>query len=426
MRTRRMLATATTAAMLAAMVSTSAVATEDAGPGAFSDGAVGVSPQRTPEFDESISGRIAQGVASEILSAATDLDREFDGVSVQWDEERELLVVWVDPDADIGAVRRAVEDLRLEHVQVESAPYSAADLQGVADRLVTAGTLAGAEVQWAGPAPDRSGVDVGVDRAVPQTRAPAEIDGIPVSPVVDGEISAASRDLDSAPFNAGAVIFRVTSGTWGKRCTTAFAIRALRGGTYEDQLLTAEHCGREGSSTTWRTGLYTNTPIVGDQTYGGTDTDIMKLRGQSYGPYMYYGPKGANTAVAVKGHAAPFAGMYIHHSGASSGVAYNSVVTHTGLSVNYGDGLIYHGITRAVHPDGLMVAGNGDSGGPVFALDQNGYVHAVGIISGISDGRSSCRGEPADGDRKCSDITLTAELRSYFAANPGDYVLSAF
>jgi hypothetical protein len=283
--------------------------------------------------ERSIDDDAAWRIPGEILAAATELDRSHEGVSLQWDGESQQLTAWVDQDADIDAVRTAALELSAQ-VQIENAPYTTADLRAVTDRVLAEGTFAGADVQWAGPAPDRSGVDIGVDRAIPQSRMPATVDGIPVATVVDGSAAPASRDLDSAPFSAGAVISRALGNGWAQRCTSAFSIGSLRNGTYENQLLTAEHCGREGGTTTWRTGMYTNSPVVGEQIYGGTDTDIMKLRGQSYGPYMYYGPMGSSTAVAVKGHAAPFAGMYIHHSGASSGVAYNSVVTHTGLSVN--------------------------------------------------------------------------------------------
>lgn len=261
--------------------------------------------------------------------------------------------------------------------------------------------------------------------AARQGAGDARFDGIPVSVLVDGEVERASRDYDTAPFKAGADISRAsTTADMIHVCTSAFAVLAYRNGAFEEQLLTADHCGVAPGSSTWRTGYYSASPVVGTQINANTATDIMKLRGQSYGPYMYYGPNNANTAVAVKGYATPIVNAYVHYSGARSGTGYNSVVTHTNLTVSYPGAGTYSGISRTVHPTGLKVIGNGDSGGPVFALNSAGEVFAVGVISGMQSATDECRGDPADATRKCSDIALYAQLNDYFATNPLDVVLT--
>jgi len=63
---------------------------------------------------------------------------------------------------------------------------------------------------------------------------------------------------------------------------------------------------------------------------------------------------------------------------------------------------------------GISANGNGDSGGPVFAISDSYQVLASGVISGIMlpsgvDG-TRCEGLPYDGNRRCSPRAIFAPI----------------
>lgn len=197
-------------------------------------------PRVTAELDGQVP---ASNVPDDIGALATEIDRNFEVLSLEWDDTSSTLTVWIDPGAGRTAIEDEIRAAGVNGIRVANAQFSEATLQAAAERIVTAGTYAGAEVQWAGPAPDGSGLDIGVSEAPRSARlgtSAPELEGIPVSILVDGEVEPTSRDLDSAPFKAGADISRAgtTPGTI-QVCTSAFSITAYHNGSFEDQMLTA-------------------------------------------------------------------------------------------------------------------------------------------------------------------------------------------
>ena len=143
------------------------------------------------------------------------------------------------------------------------------------------------------------------------------------------------------------------------------------------------------------------------------------LTGNGSSSYVYVGESinpdtgslGSHTGVKVTGAANSYHGNYVCTSGALSGTVCDIKVTQTNVTVVYdppvaGVGRVV-GMVGAEHPD-RAVAGTGDSGGPVFAINVllDG-VTARGVISSIAFGSNgeyvkSCSGWTQQGQRPCS------------------------
>jgi len=153
--------------------------------------------------------------------------------------------------------------------------------------------------------------------------------------------------------------------------------------------------------------------------------DIATISGGDYGGRVYTGSNSSTTTIPVAGYTAPVVNQILCYSGAPSGTVCNNRVTHTGLTINYGPGHVYDGITRTVQQNGQPAVGSGDSGGPVYAATSDGRATAVGIISGISNGTTTCTGDPGVNGRLCSATALFTPVSEYFKANPNDRILTA-
>ena len=353
----------------------------------------------TPTHDQTIapSGAPYGNIPSDVYDLATHLNLKFHDASLTWDDAADSLTVWYSPGAEDSAIRATVAASGVNGVVVAQSTYARKDLSALADNLVQSGAISGQTVAWAGPLPDGSGLDVGVDVGV-SARATQEtsLDGVPVHVVASGEAVAASRDYDMTPFIAGADMLRDAGNGYVTECTTAFAFNHFDLTTHlnVEQLFTAEHCTANGA--VWRTGSYLRNPTIGTAvgaTTGGADISVIS--GQDYDPYMYYGANTSNSAVAIFGYVTPIVGGLVCYSGAPSGTVCDNKVTDTGLTVPYGGGLTYQDLTRTEQTAGVSAVGNGDSGGPAFVIDPQGYVYAAGIISGMESEGSSCQGDPA-------------------------------
>lgn len=312
-------------------------------------------------------------------------------------------------------------------IEVQTGAYSQAQLKQAAADLVASG-----EVTWAAPDPTGAGLDVGVDkvdsgRTAPDSaaRAPEAAEpttaagGIPVTVVEEATVELASRDLDSSPFSAGADMVVDAGGGYVGFCSTSFAF--ISGG--QERLFTADLCGSTGQ--VWRTGRSLSNAVLGTMTAPAQNLptyDIATISGGDYRGRVYTGPNTSNTTIAVAGYTAPVVNQILCYSGAPSGTVCNNRVTHTGLTINYGPGYVYDGITRTVQLNGQPAVGNGDSGGPVYAPTSDGRATAVGVISGISGGGSACTGDPSSANRSCSATALFAPVSEYFKANPNDRI----
>jgi hypothetical protein len=104
-------------------------------------------------------------------------------------------------------------------------------------------------------------------------------------------------------------------------------------------------------------------------------------------------------------------GQFVSYSGGRSGEVPGNRITH--LTVEYVGVGTYGDQARTVQTSGTPAAGNGDSGGPVFAIDSNGQFRAAGVISGTTGAGNVCTGGPAGSGRQCSDTLFYAPLTAY-------------
>ncbi|OII18441.1 hypothetical protein BIV01_02540 [Curtobacterium sp. MCBA15_013] len=82
------------------------------------------------------------------------------------------------------------------------------------------------------------------------------------------------------------------------------------------------------------------------------------------------------------------------------------------------DALCYTGQVYTNQTQNKPAAGQGDSGGPVFATNKAGQpigTYAAGIISGIFGNSTTCAAQQ-DG-RLCSHQVIVAPVSDFFAAN---------
>jgi hypothetical protein len=294
-------------------------------------------------------------------------------------------------------------------VNLRTAKYSHHTLQKEADRLVGRTTTVG-QVVTAGPAPDGSGVEIGVapaagrGHAIPnlQGTADAELGGnVDLITSIQNPPSLSWRGDDQVPYWGGALIQRDSGGA----CTSGFGVRGINGAA--SYIMTAAHCG-DGR---WRDGagdLLGDTLSNTTKEYDGmlilTDAGDAVYEGESFAD------KDTNTGRTIRSSSSNHVGDSVCTGGSFSGTACGWSVKALDQSLRpIGYPVTIRGLVQAEAGNRVAGTGNGDSGGPVYTQNGNEGV-ARGIISLRSDVDSEivpCNGVPsgprADHDsRQCS------------------------
>lgn len=218
-------------------------------------------------------------------------------------------------------------------------------------------------------------------------RLSARASKLPVKGEREKKPAPTTRYDDTAPFAGGAAIINRDN---GGRCTTAFGITAFGA----DHLLTAGHCGRDGSP--FDNGLRTR--FVGNATRENVWHDIMLIRAPSWNA-MYDGKADSDGSgdgeffKNVVGWEWPIAGQLICQSGSTSG-AVCGLKNSSQFQFSYCDDSIYGGrecygdLVVAQPKSGGTGSRHGDSGGPVFTLAGDGQVNAMGVVSARQEVKS--------------------------------------
>lgn len=348
-----------------------------------------------------------------------------------------LSSIVVDPHANSatiywhGAVPAPVTGLvdtaRRSGIQVrfQSAPYTEAALLKEVDRIsrlplsTSALTEASRRVLTVVPNPDGTGLTAtigGLPAGTTATQAHRMVPAlttthVPVTVRVDTGPTFATRFFDSWPWWGGAYIEGPAA------CSNAFGVTGLNGAaTY---MLTAAHCG-EG---TWHTGTVTFPdgstlrrtlgPTIPARATGHDGQAIHTPNGAGASVYVGApinppnGDPGSNSGMRVGGAGGNTIGDLVCTSGSYTGSVCAIQVVTTGGSwtvdppVN-GVGRVTNMVNARL--PGVNVAGNGDSGGPVFAIRTNdNRAIARGVISAVDLGsyERPCTGYIAPG-RRCS------------------------
>lgn len=321
--------------------------------------------------------------------------------------------VWIDPDAAAiriyvhGTPGSALTDLLRStagtgtHIFTTQSPYALAALAGGQQAIVANAIWKTAGINDVIRAVDGSSLEVDVQAPLPAAvqSAVTALATVPVSFVTAPQVDASTRQVDTAPFWGGDRIV----GSNGESCSGGFAAHSPSGHTY---LITAAHCGAVG--TTWTNG--NGSALVGTLAY----TDLIYERGAYDASIIDTNPNGGSAGDVydgawndstgfhkrVTGTMTEVAGNYVCMSGSFSGVVCNAKVVATGQPSSCDSG--YACFKDFVEQQGhLPLAGNGDSGGPVFGLDANSQDLAAATIVSITTGSpyqtSTCQGVPAGG-----------------------------
>ncbi len=348
---------------------------------------------------------------------------------VQWDEQSATLTIYAINKVD--ALANSLGQPEGLVVEVLSPVLNSSEVEDRMKRLVDdRGFLEdGQRISGWYSAPNGAFATVGLPPEVPLEDLPTEIDGLELR-YEEGVVNEpAVRATAIAPVVGGMLM---SSGS--RSCTTGMPIG------FGEQLsrlgnLSADHCG-SGTGQEWVYGSPSSASVVGRTSGvvsalpGSMVTDLERyVDGESLAAAMAWGSHNNFTYVPINGYYSAAIGQSVCYNGAFSGVQCGSVVEATNAVVCYPStpALPCYQVTRTAHPQGIAVAGNGDSGGPVGTLtgrpsDNRTGFYGVGIISGIQGGTSTCNGVPGSSARRCSSVAFFAPVARMYE-EPTDWRL---
>ncbi|WP_030247303.1 hypothetical protein, partial [Streptomyces sp. NRRL S-350] len=314
-----------------------------------------------------------------------------------------------------GAVQGVLQDLPKDvSVQVVTAKYSKAELHAAREKLLSNGkpipiaAKRPSHINSIGPSLDGSGLDLGyetddaqapemravmpplpVEELTPQVEAIAStIAGVEVHAHHQAMVEDLTRGADSEPWYGGAGV-RTPGGTI---CSTGFGVYSPSA-NYKNFVTTAWHCGA-GSYRTWYSDNYMGYANSGDGNAADDTIGIVPHDGQNSGGYVYGGPwndPSDNDAAQVSGYGGNNEGEYVCHSAANSGVHCGLRILQVDRQIQGPNGVWRKFADQVVQTDKNDIASiNGDSGGPVIALDGT-KVQARGTITSL-DKQTNCNG----------------------------------
>lgn len=296
--------------------------------------------------------------------------------------DRELRLHWYGFPPE--PVREVVDHLRQDvPVSVHRARHSLRDLLAEQERIAAV-----PGVSMVSPFTDGSGLLIAYYGSEEQARAhPAIRDSavqITIEPYEQVEfLSCTGRQDDCEPYRAGATMTTPEDG-W---CTTGFVFKFHSWSSLPEtewyRMLAAAHCLQEGALLVDGGGDPLGTVVdVSEE----TDLALIEPYGSnSLGPWMYDGwwQAGLQQLKPVVGSQPSYPGNVVHPSGSATGnlgpvmvtqvnvLIFGSIVTHRAEKIPYYS-YYFH----------LYIAGNGDSGGPVFTYHyQQQDVDAVGMLT---------------------------------------------
>lgn len=381
------------------------------------------------DWAASMSGP-GDNMTGEVTEALARLERAQIARSIgayEWDSEKRALILHVAKGSavDIGQIAALLPAVKWE---VAADEFPAESLREAANQVAREGNIGDVPVSWAAAKIDGTGLRVAllaqagsIDEESMREQI-ASVIGSRFGVEFVYEASGASlidRQYHTEPYIGGARI-TTRSGGYLSSCSSGFAIVQDGVPTSKTAMLTADHCGEEG--TTRVSGRYVDSPYFGTgQSTATRGADIRMLTGdvKYYGANFAGGPT-SNSAVWVKGYSVPLVGQSVCMSGSQSGAVCSNTITDGPVSLNAHDssGTVhtYTNAYRSVQVFNQPAAGNGDSGGPVLRIVDN-KPYATGIISAVQDASDNCAGNPATATRKCSEVVWTAGLDAFFNNN---------
>lgn len=273
-------------------------------------------------------------------------------------------------------------------MSIEAVPYTQQDINRASITLMESKDTGFPVYYVDGPTPDSPTLTVvgkigALDPKELSNRLQAMVDiDLPVV-VNEGEplIPFATRGNDTAPFNAGGMMYGGSSGGAGPDCSSGFAVM-LGSQSYTS---TARHCTASVYKAWDNHNTSYGSRVATDSQAGGI------LLSQTGFYWMFDGAWNDSTGYkkTVKGLWDVNLGHQMCDSGAATGV--HCQLTATNMSVWWNDGFgsiqtIRIGTTTAA----AVAGGQGDSGGPIFIPSGDGEVHAIGILQAAGAAQFTC------------------------------------
>lgn len=312
------------------------------------------------------------------------------------------------PTSVAAVVKRSA--VRGTRTRVHSAPHSLRQLLAAQKSVVSTLTSRGLAFASVGPKVDGTGLTVAMPARSLTAMSSAALtgsSGVPVTVTEGSPSTLADRFEDTEPFFGGDYMQAAVDA--GPSCSTGFAVQ---NSTAERFLLTASHCSPSGTGT-WFTGEGPFQETIGSVAGWDGSNDAMIIATSSTGSVW----TGASLedppnqgVLAVNGAGDPTVGELDCTDGAWSGeecgvqvVATNLIIESCEDPVNMVGCSTYSDMVQAEQQDRISAGGNGDSGGPVFTVINNG-ANARGTLTAVDvfDAMAPCNGVPTEDGRHCS------------------------
>lgn len=305
-------------------------------------------------------------------------------------------------------------------IDVVPTRYEPGQLRSAAMALLEAGELGGFPVTATWPDFDGSGLGVQVDGAsAKRTVGPSEFQGFPVE-LSEGAVEPAIGRQDDNLHLGGS---RLVRGLTGSRCSLGFSVQSTAASPIDGGMF-ASHCGNVNDAWLRPTTDPSTFVSMGKTAAEANDRDGAILTGTFFQPGVYIGSYTSQAYVGITTVNTPVNGTEICYSGSFSGTACGNIVSQP---------IYYYSLTgvgnitglMTANPQGLPAFGNGDSGGPGFAVFQHTdgdlRISASTIISAIPSNNKSanCQGVPGSGpanstnpsDRQCSHLGIVTRAK---------------
>jgi hypothetical protein len=371
----------------------------------------GPPPDGFRSWDELWEVQRALNAAADQLAEKAEGEPGFTGIEAAT-LDRELRLHWygIPPEP----VQELVDHLRRDvPVSVHRARHPLRDLLVEQERIAAV-----PGVSAVSPFTDGSGLLIAYYGSEEQARShPAIRDSaiqLTIEPYEQVEfLSCTGRQDDCEPYRAGATM-TTPAGGW---CTTGFVLKFHDWSSFPTtewyRMLAAGHCVQEGDLMVDGGGDPLGTVVdVSEE----ADLALIEPYGSnSLGPWMYDGWWQASFQhlKPVVGGQPSYSGNVVYHSGSATGnlgpvmvtqvnvLIFGTIVTHKAVKIPYYSYYSY-----------LYVAGNGDSGGPVFTYHfQQQDVNAVGMLTAGSK-TAFCSGQIPS--TKCYQVVYYVDLATVF------------
>lgn len=344
----------------------------------------------------------------------------------------------------VGDVAPSVERMFADHPEVtvttHSAQYSLVEMIAARDAIADNYTkLAGSngELVRVGPDYQGRGIKLGikapndllrsdqVEQAVSRITT-VEVHSIEIGEDQGVELFVGGRQTDVSAHHGGAgVVITDLSGGQANYCTTGVSVEGRSTGN--KYMTTAIHCmEKTGQPDVEKgpNGYVYNAAGTYIGTWKWTAGQLQKNRhailirlkaGSTNAGKAYWGPNTGNTPLNVNGTTTSPMGDSVCTHGANTGAHCGGIVTDKNFTVIHG-GVSVVNMVEAKHPTSLM-AGQGDSGGPVSIVKSTNNRPVAGFILGAPPGTSStanCGGLTLIIPGQCSKtVWYTGGVNSY-------------